>query len=164
MYGESFKLWRYDEEPGLTKINEDIVNGTDMVGWLNQILGTQHSMAHRFPLWDTVEKYVLENMEYYDEPLTYDNLMDIIPRRSRLAAGETDLTDLLYIIEGTETLKEEETYNGTYPYDVLKCRMAIREFIDKTNSENSLPQLWELACSDRCARQKMSGEEIGAFS
>ena len=124
----------YDEGVGLPEENGDIVDSEFFIGWFNHLLGKNFSMAHRFRLWDKAESYALDRIEY-DYPLKEKDLYCIIPKDLMKYAGGIDLSDLLYIINGTETLTEETVAPGTYPEDVLICKKAILAFIEKHGEE-----------------------------
>ena len=125
----------YDEGVGLPKEEGDVVDSRLYIGWFNHLFGKNFSMAHRFRLWDKAESYVLDKIEYNDDPLDEKLLSYIIPKDLMKYAGGIDLSDLLYIINGTETLTEETVAPGTYPEDVLICKKAILAFIEKHGEE-----------------------------
>ena len=100
-------------------------NASYTIGWINHALGTQYTPGKRANIWACIEHDILKK-ERYD--LRRSDLTDLIPYSWRQAAGGTDLADLLYILEGTKDLTEENVENGTYPYDVLECRRALESY------------------------------------
>ena len=116
----------YDEEIGLTIIDEDICNCSFSTGWINNILGTNYSIKHRFRIWNLAEEYALSRKDY-SNPICYRDVMGLLPKKALKYAGGIELTDLLYIIEGTESLVHEEVEEGSYAADVLACKDAIME-------------------------------------
>ena len=57
---------------------------------------------------------------------------------------------MLYILEGTKDLSEENVEKGTYPYDVLACRRALESFFH--SEDNGIEALWALIKQDYAAR------------
>ncbi len=161
-----YEAW--DEGPGFAEINGDIVNERGYTGWINHLLGTRFSMKKRFRLWNNVETYVLGQLED-DEDLTVgmDDVMQFIPVGMRYASGGTELSDLMYIIHGTDSLSEEETEPGTYPADIYGCRKALEEFFEMIRSEDAVRQVLELVRKNRHEREKLEDtaiSDIGRFS
>ena len=110
----------------------------------------------RFRIWNNVETYVLGQLED-DEDLTVgmDDVMQFIPVGMRYASGGTELSDLMYIIHGTDSLSEEETEPGTYPADIYGCRKALEEFFEMTRSEDAVRQVLELVRKNRHERKNL---------
>ena len=156
----------YDEDPGFVEINGDIVNDSSYVGWINHLLGTDFSMKKRFRMWENLEAYALEQVEEYDPPYEAD-VMELIPAGMGYQAGGTELSDLLYIARGTETLTETETEPGTYPADVYGCKKALAAFLESNPGEDAVRRIRELLGKNREEREKTKGTalgEIGRFS
>lgn len=157
----------YDKNPGFAGINGEIITSSRFVGWLNHILKADFSMEKRFSLWENAENFALERIDKgYEEVLSHSDLMGFIPRGLRYAAGGLEFTDLLYIINGTESLKEWEVKENTYPYDVLKCKRAMESYFAETK-ENAVETLWELLKQKSEVRRKVSDEclrSIAEFS
>ena len=139
---------------GMAECNGDIISDRDYVGWINQVCGTSFSMKNRFDLWDRVEEY----MECHDK-LRVDVIRDIIPRWLERFAGGMDLTDLLYIENGTDDLtsNNKEIKQGSYPDDIRKCRELLNVFFENKGREG-VSDLWELLKNKIEDREK---EEAG---
>jgi len=164
----------YDTEIGFTYINGDIVNECDYVGWLNQLLGTDFSMKKRFCLWEGAETVAAEELEgrgvwedeFNSNVLNHCKLEQIIPKDLEYVAVGTELSDLLYIIYGTDSLTEEEIVPGSYPYDVWKCKRAIIDFIKEYKSE-AYETLVEILKMDKAMRFSLKYgqlQQIGLLS
>lgn len=156
----------YDDDPGFVEINGDIVNDSGYVGWMNHLLGTDFSMKKRFRMWENLEAYALEQIEKYGSPVKVD-VREFIPADMRYQAGGTELSDLLYITQGTETLTETETEPGTYPADVYGCKKALAAFLESNPGEDAVWRIRELLGKNREEREKTKGtelEDIGRFS
>lgn len=134
----------YDNGAGLPEVNGEIIDSKFFVGWINHLLGKEFSMANRFNLWDKLESYALEHVKYDDDPVDIGDLRSVIPEELMVYAGGLDLSDLLYIIYGTETLTSEAVDEGTYPEDVLNCKNAILAIIEKYGVEDAYSKIKEL--------------------
>lgn len=147
---------QYDKEPGIVKVNGEVISHLCFVGWLNHIFGTRFAMENRFQIWETVEKdmfYKLEN--WGDTEANPVEIMSYLPFASCYAAGSTELTDLLYIAEGTDSLKENTVKEGTYPADVLKCKKALMNYLGLAD-ENGETELLEFLKMKRENRADVS--------
>ncbi|MCI8744034.1 MAG: hypothetical protein HFG63_15690 [Lachnospiraceae bacterium] len=156
----------YDDDWGFAEIDGDIVNESGYVGWLNHLLGTDFSMKKRFRIWENLETYALGRVGKHDDPTKAD-VMAFIPFGMRYQAGGTELTDLLYIIEGTETLTETEVEPGTYPADIYECKKALKVFLESNPDEDAARRIRELLGKNREEREETKGTdlgEIGEFS
>ena len=118
----------YDEGRGFVMENDDIVLGSYYVGWINNILGTRYNIKKQFDFWENAELYASEICDY-DQPIGMADILYMIPKESMKYAGGTELSDLLYIINGTDSLNESVVSEGTYPYDVFCCKKAIMKLI-----------------------------------
>ena len=146
----------YDEETGMAEMDGDIIEVTGYMGWINHILGTSFSMKNRFKLWENAEKCAFNRIELkYEEAFPESVFFRIIPRGLEYVAGGTEFADIMYIINGTSCLLDEETEikEGTYPADILKCRKAIENYF-KNNVDDSKELLWELLKKDYFLREK----------
>jgi hypothetical protein len=150
----------YDDDWGFAEINGDIVNESGYVGWMNHLLGTDFSMKKRFCIWDNVETYVLRRDGANDD-LSKADVMAFIPFGMRYQAGGPELTDLLYIVQGTETLTETEVEPGTYPADIYECKKALELFLQLNPGEDGVQRIWELLEKNRKEREKTKGTELG---
>ena len=150
----------YDKEPGFAEIDGEIITTSKIVGWLNHILGTDFSMKKRFSLWRNAEDLALKHMDRdCEEVLSYSDLMEFIPYELRYAAGGLEFTDLLYIINGTESLTEAEVKEGTYPDDILKCKRALESYLEEAK-EDAVDRLWELLKKNRESRKTISDKQM----
>ena len=151
-----FLFEMYDDEPGFTEINGDIVKDTAYVGWLNHLLKTKFSMKKRFRLWENMEAYAFgRRREGYDAP-DAEEVMSSVPTGLELYSGGTDLADLFFIIHGTESLKESELVPDTYPADVYGCRKAVEHFFCGRDEEEAMQTLRDLLRKDRAGRESCS--------
>lgn len=150
----------YDDNWGFAEINGDIINNSGFVGWINHLLGTDFSMKKRFRIWENMEAYALGRVGEYDNP-TKGDVLAFIPFGMRYQAGGTELTDLLYITQGTETLTETEVEPGTYPADVYGCKKALEVFLESAQDEDAVVRIWELLGKKREEREKTKGTKLG---
>ena len=146
----------YDEEIGLTVINGEIVQSYGYTGWINHLLGTEFSIQKRFRLWNHAEHHALARKDY-DTPFSWGDLMDLLPKNLMRFCGGTELSDLLYIINGTTTLTENEVIPGTYPDDVLSCKKMIRDIIAKLGADESYQAI--LALVKKTATERRNEKE-----
>lgn len=155
-----FLFEMFGTEAGLTCIDGDVVNKQWYVGWLNHLLGTDFSMKNRLKLWENAEIVAMESLEWVkdgdanSEVFNHKKLMQIIPKKLRCVAGGTELADLLYTINGTDSLADEELVPESYPYDVWQCKEAIVDFI-KEYKEEAYDKLVEILKMDREARNSL---------
>ena len=152
----------YNEEAGMAEIDGEVIEVTGYMGWINHILGTSFSMKNRFKLWENAEKRAFDRMEMeYEESFPEREFSRIIPRELKYAAGGTEFADLMYIINGTSSLLNEETdiKEGTYPADILKCRKAIEKYFE-SKVDNSKELLWELLKKEYILREKEKDNQL----
>lgn len=150
----------YTRMPGLVTVNGEIESYIEIVGWLNQALGTDFSMKKRFELWKNAELLAEQRLEDYDDPFSFDDLMRIIPNGMEYAAGGTELADLLYISQGTETLTAEEVVPGSYPEDIFKFKKLIMKYLDEAGAEEGTSQLLNLIKMNRDERACVKDEGL----
>lgn len=152
----------YNEEAGMAEIDGEVIEVTGYMGWINHILGTSFSMKNRFKLWENAEKRAFDRMEMeYEELFPEREFSRIIPRELKYVAGGTEFADLMYIINGTSSLLNEETdiKEGTYPADILKCRKAIEKYFE-SKVDNSKELLWELLKKEYILREKEKDNQL----
>ena len=81
-YEEIFLLnpEKYDPEKNI-KIHDNYFEDTswESAGWINNILGTNYSIKHRFRIWDVVEKYALSRKKY-SEPISNSDIRNLFPK------------------------------------------------------------------------------------
>ncbi len=152
----------YDENPGFAIINNDIINDSHYVGWINHLLGTGFSMKKRFRIWDNLEAYALERVGSYENPAG-GGPMEFIPYGMRYQAGGVEFSDGMYITHGTETLAEEDIEADTYPSDVYGCKKALEAFLKSNPGEEGIDRIWKLLQESRDEREKTRGTELGAI-
>ncbi len=148
----------YDPEYGFAIKDCDFVEASQTIGWLNHILGTQFSIGKRANLWACLEKDTLSNSRY---EIRRNALEELVPRAWRSAVGGTDLTDLMFIISGTEHLSEEKVQNGTYSDDVLKCKRELKHLFQSNSDKETL---WELLQKSYEDRKQEKSEELRAMA
>lgn len=144
----------HDEGYGVTTYNGEIIDSMCCVAWLNNLLGTRYSMKKRFSIWNIAEKYGLEMYIENRYKLNMKDVKDIIPDRLLFYAGGTELTDLLYIVNGTDMLTLDEIEQGSYSEDVYNCKRAIEAFLECCG-ENAAEKLRLLLSMDRLHRQEV---------
>lgn len=149
----------YDEGSGFTEVNGEIVNNEGYVGWLNHLLGTEFSMKKRFRLWENAQKFAFARVDYR-ETFNMGHLSSIIPDGMVQYAGGTEHADLLYIINGTESLTKEHVKEGSYPEDVFQCKDALKQYFAKNTEESDLEKVLELLKMDRVSRKNISEGEL----
>lgn len=147
----------YDEGMGLVEVNGDVINSAFYIGWINHILGTSFSRQNRKDLWKNTEMYALQRLDY-DTQITHRNLMSMISKAEY--AGGTELSDLLYIIKGTESLIEDELEVGTYPADVFACKKAIMKILEIKGENEGKDKILDLVRKDYLAREQESDDVI----
>lgn len=145
----------YDAGYGFAQQDTDFINASYTIGWINHALGTQYTPGKRANIWACIEHDILKK-ERYD--LRRSDLTDLIPSSWRQAAGGTDLADLLYILEGTKDLSEENVEKGTYPYDVLACRRALESFFH--SEDNGIEALWALLKQEYAVRAQEQDDAL----
>lgn len=141
----------YDEAPGFAECNGEIIDPRFYGGWLNHILGTKFSVEKRYRLWENAEYIALSRMDY-DDPFSISELKNLISDKFEISGG-TELTDLLYIIYGTETLETGHIVPGSYPGDVYQCKKALVSF-RKIDRDNFFENLLRFLQMDRSKREK----------
>jgi hypothetical protein len=114
-------------------------------------------MKKRFRLWDNAQMAAYRKMDYGDTFLD-KHLQEIIPEDMDFAAGGTELTDLLYIIYGTESLDTDIVEPGTYPDDVYQCKKALIHFFEKHSEKGAEEQIWSFLKFNREERKQMSDD------
>lgn len=157
-----YMLYEAYGQKGMTNLNGDTVNTTVYMGWINNILGTSFSMKNRFHIWENIEEEMFLNVERnYSVTLSKDALENIIPSELMYAAGGTDFADLMYIINGTSELMQEESkmIEKSYPADVLQCRKLLMKFFENS-TENSVEVLWDFLKKEYHLRQKESDSKL----
>ena len=151
----------YNPNQGFATVNDEIVEAYNIVAWINHLLGTEYTLEKRISkLWELAENYVLTDDGINSGDLSYGKLMQIIPRELRKAAGGLDLTDLCYIINGTESLETSDVRQGTYPADVLECKNRIRRYFESTEKQNPEEALWNLLLRDKTQRTVISEPKL----
>lgn len=152
----------YDEAPGFAECNGEIINPRFYGGWLNHILGTEFSMKKRYNLWENAEHIAFTRMDY-DDPFSRDELSCLIPDKLLKAAGGTELSDLLYIIYGTESLKVDNIVPASYPDDVYQCKMALMKF-QESCGDHFYEYLLQFLQLDRNKREKNTDINLAALA
>lgn len=153
----------YDDKAGMTEINGEIVEGSAYIGWINHILGTKFSMKKRFRLWDNFEQYCLDRIDcgYSNVAEGYD-LTDVVPSLLYWALGGTELADICYIINGTDTLRKEELVPDSYSETVYQCKEALEQYFSKNTDDETkqIQKIWELVKSERKIRESIQEKEL----
>ncbi len=152
----------YDETPGFAEVNGDIVDAQFYGGWVNHILGTDFSMKKRYNLWENAEHIAFYDLEC-SEPFPRTQLRCLIPDYLLKAAGGTELSDLFYIIYGTESLEADQIIPSSYPKDVYECKkvlVSLREIC----GENFLEYLLQFLRMDRNTRGSVSDIKLAELA
>lgn len=148
----------YDESPGFAICNGEIINPEFYGGWLNHILGTTFSMKKRYNLWEAAE-YIAFSRRDYDNPFSREELGQLIPDELLKAVGGTELSDLLYIIYGTESLKSDTIVPASYPEDIYRCKMALLH-LQECYGDKFYEHLFPFLQLDRNRRAKSTDENL----
>ena len=159
----------YDNNVGFAEINGEVVDWSGYVGWINHVLGTKYSMKKRFNLWENFETYCLKRLEVgCGEVNRFCDVLNFVPCELQWAAGGTELTDICYLLEGTESLQKEDIVSGSYPEAVYECKQALLRYYEKDDETyNSFGDICELIKLDRAKRENIQEErlkEIAKFS
>ncbi len=100
------------------------------------------SMKKRYNLWENAEHIAFDRIDY-DDPFPRKELRRLIPDELLKIAGGTELSDLLYIIYGTETLELENIVQHSYPDDVHQCKIALMK-LQESCGDDFFEQLLQL--------------------
>lgn len=142
----------YDSRHYLAANDGYFVEADKTIGWLNHLFGTQYGLGKRKNLWACIETNI-----WPDQDVEARNIYDIIPPHWRKAVCSTDVADLLYIASGTQHLKDQTLRAGTYPADILNCRVALERYFEG-KEKDSCNGLWELFKLNYGERAKTTGE------
>ena len=139
------------DDYGLAVLNGRILNSTRYVAWLNNLLGTEFSMAQRSHLWDIAEEYAMLYLKSGEDDSVFPEktLWEIIPWSLVHVSGGTELADLLFITGGTEKLEYGSILPGSYPDDIRKAKCFLKAFFEELVSEDPEEELWEMLRMDR---------------
>jgi len=152
----------YDPEVGFADV-EGILHSQMVIGWLNSLLGTRFSMKKRHDLWKNMEAIFCGLLS----PGYNVYLQDILPTGELLGAGGTELTDLLYIEHGTDSLDDEDfseeiklyeegKYEGiSYPAFVYICKSILR----KMNLSEDLSEIKDFITFSRKKRKMLMKDD-----
>lgn len=133
----------------------EIVDASRYIGWINYVLDTDFTIRHRFDLWENAE-LIAAYREGYDVKFEKEHLYSLFPEKGLIYAGGTDLTDLLYIINGTEVFVKEETDENSYPYDVLQCKEALSNWMNTYEEEKQQEMLISFLQKPLVERERLS--------
>ena len=148
----------HDEDCGFAECNGEMIDPQFYGGWINHILGTEFSMKKRYRLWENAE-YIAFSRINCSEPFSRAQLGELIPDNLLKAAGGTELTDLFYIMYGTETLETDAIAPTSYPDDVYRCKKALSR-LREACGENFWECLFQLLQMDRDERKNRSDEKL----
>ncbi len=151
----------YVETPGFAECDGEFIDPQFYGGWLNHILGTEFSMEKRYNLWENAEYIAFSRMKY-KHPFSLSELVNLISDEFEIAGG-TELSDLLYIIYGTETLETAHIVPGSYPSDVYQCRMALISFRE-IDEDNFFEYLLHFLQMDRSEREKNTDTNVDSLA
>lgn len=152
----------YDESPGFAECNGEIINSQFYGGWLNHILGTTFTMEKRYNLWVAAEHIAFSRSDY-DNPFSRYELRCLISDKLLENAGGTELSDLLYIIYGTESLKLDNIVPDSYPEDIYRCKMALLS-LQEYYGDKFYEHLLQFLQLDRNSREKSKDENLTALT
>lgn len=94
----------YSEGIGFALINGEMVEADTIIGWFNQLFGTEYSLEKRFRLWESAEICAYRNEDYGAESQRayasrdFDSLLS---NPMLMYAGGTELADVCYVLRGT---------------------------------------------------------------
>lgn len=152
----------YDESPGFVNCNGEIINPQFYGGWLNHLLGTTFTMKKRYNLWEAAEHIAFYRIDY-GNPFSRDELRSLIPDKLLKAAGGTELSDLLYIIYGTESLKIDNIVPASYPEDIYRCKRSLLRLQERYGNK-FYERLLQFLQLDRNRRAKSTDENLTALA
>lgn len=152
----------YDEAPGFANCNGEIIDPQFYGGWLNHILGTEFSMKKRYNLWENAEHIAFSRIDH-SAPFSRAELRCLIPDKLLKFAGGTELSDLLYILYGTETLELNHAVPASYPDDVYQCKKALLG-LQETCGDNFFECLLQFLQMDRSMREKTTDINLGVLA
>ena len=144
-------------------VNGDIVQNPMYIGWINHLMKTEYTFAKRYAIWANVEEYAVERRDY-DRPFSQSDLFDIVPKYLIKYAGGTELADVLYVIFGTETLEAADVIEGTYPFDILKCKNAIKRAIDFYGKKKAYDYISEIARMNSEGRRSIVNKYLNSIA
>jgi hypothetical protein len=112
-------------------------------------------LKKRFRVWENAEKMAMSRTGFEE----------FIPEELSLAAGGTEYADVLYILNGTESLNRQnkEIKEGTYPYDVLKCKQELKTYMNEY-SEEKLNKLYSLLTKDYHLREVEEDNDLKSIA
>jgi hypothetical protein len=136
----------YTEGLGAAIYNRDFVEPSMPCAWFRHLLGGNWTFEHRFDIWNYACVYAKYLSKWGGIEEEMPQLLELIPPRRMLGACGIDLVDFLFIINGTEDLLDEysDVQEGGYDYDVLRCKRAIRAFLDGRLLEEATEDLLHL--------------------
>lgn len=152
----------YDKGVGFPLVNGEIM-GTDIyIGWINHVLGKDFSMKKRFRLWDYFEHYCLKKLKTGDGIVESYYVMDTVPDDLYFAIGGTEFSDICYVMEGTDSLREEDIVPGSYPEIIYHCKKLLQQYFHKPKDDENgqVEKIWELVKMNRQERKKIKGKDI----
>ena len=94
----------YSEGIGFALINGEMVEADTIIGWFNQLFGTEYSLEKRFRLWESAEICAYRNEDYGAESQRayasrdFDSLLS---NPMLMYAGGTELADVCCVLRGT---------------------------------------------------------------
>lgn len=151
----------YSEGIGFALINGEMVEADTIIGWFNQLFGTEYSLEKRFRSWESAEICAYRNEDYGAESQRayvsrdFDSLLS---NPMLMYAGGTELADVCYVLRGTTSLTEDSVQPGTYPETILACRQKLAEYLQQsTDKENALSAIWALLAENREQRNAETG-------
>lgn len=148
----------YSDDYGYAEKNGDILNSPDYVRWINFILDKEFSLERRFDLWKYYESYVLARKDdgYKFDDIDFDPF-DFIPNGYEEYMGGTELADILYIANGTDTVIDEAEM-GTYAKEVSILKNELERFY-KENTCHGRETIWQLIQMPLAERKTIDGTD-----
>ena len=150
----------YTDKIGFTLVNGELIDTHSIVSWFNHLFGTKYSLKKRFRIWENFEHILEKNEEYIDnKAILHNNIYSLLPDELMMYAGGTDLTYVLYYLNGTESLNDKDIEPDSYPAHVLKCRQQLESYFENAqNKDKAKEELWSLLKKNYNERQQSNGK------
>ena len=117
----------YSDEIGFALYNGEMIEADKIIGWFNQLFGSEYSLSKRFRLWDSLETYAYR-YEEYNNKATKNEFKSLLSNKMLKYAGGIELADVCYVLNGTATITEKSASPGTYPAELLCCRNKLTTY------------------------------------
>lgn len=152
-------LYELYNDTGYAEVNGDAVDVEGYIAWINHVLRTGFSAQNRFYLWEYYESECLRRLdERWENMPELNDIYAYVPRSLRWAMGGIEFSDICYMIEGTDSIKESEIIKDSYPEAIYVCRTALKKYFEEDSGEvdNKIQHIWDLLKYPRSKRGKVT--------